>query len=111
MSAEQYPLPAEWPEPSARERSIQAAFERFDAACPEVYAEFKNIAEQLLATRDHYGAKSICEVIRYHRAISTGDSREPFVINNNYTSRLARKLIAEEPRFAEFFETRILKSP
>lgn len=93
------------------EETLQARFERFDAQHPEVYQEFKKIAfDLLLRGRKHYGSKSIFEVIRYHRAISGQDSDEPFKVNNNYTSRMARKLIAEDQRFSDFFELRELRS-
>lgn len=92
------------------EKTLQAHFERFDQAHPEVYQEFKKVALDLfLRGRKHYGAKAIMEVIRYHRAVSGQDSDEPFKCNNNYPSRMARKLIDEDSRFADFFETRELR--
>lgn len=110
MSAEQYPLPGDWPEEERRERSIQAAFERFDRENPAVFEEFRKLAEALLLTRPHYGAKSIFEVIRYHRALKVEDHEEAFRLNNNYSSRYSRKLMEMDARFVGFFETRELKS-
>jgi len=94
-----------------RRATPEERFTRFLELHPEVYAEFKRIAEQLLTRgKRHYGAKAIMEVIRFHRAMSGADEKEPFKINNNYTSLVARKLIAEDSRFASFFETRELRS-
>lgn len=91
--------------------SIQQRFDRFDQAHPEIYAEFCVIARNLFQCgRRHYGSKAILEVIRYHRALQIQDEQEVFKINNNYSSRYARKLASEDERFANFFELRELRS-
>lgn len=91
--------------------SIQERFQRFDAQHPEIYQEFRQIAQELLRRgRAHYGSKAILEVIRYHRILSGKSETEAFKINNNYSSRYARKLIDEDERFFHFFELRELKS-
>jgi hypothetical protein len=91
--------------------SIQGQFQRFDALHPEIYQEFRRIALDLLRRgRAHYGSKAILEVIRYHRILSGKSEAEAFKINNNYSSRYARKLIDEDERFSRFFELRELKS-
>lgn len=93
------------------EKSIQEQFERFDRAHPEIYKEFCTIARALLQRgRRHYGSKAILEVIRYHRILSGQDENEPFKINNNYSSRYARKLTDEDDGFEQFFELRELRS-
>jgi hypothetical protein len=93
------------------DKSIQRRFEQFDASHPEIYREFRTIALQLLERkRGHYGSKAILEVIRYHRILSGKDAKEVFKINNNYSSRYARKLISEDARFERFFELRELRS-
>lgn len=90
---------------------IQEQFERFHALHPEIYAEFRQIALKLLQHgRSHYGSKAILEVIRYHRALSGKGETELFKINNNYSSRYARKLMEEDERFDHFFELRELRS-
>jgi hypothetical protein len=83
--------------------SIQEQFERFHSSHPEIYAEFCQIALSLLARgRLHYGSKAILEVIRYHRILSGKSETEPFKVNNNYSSRYARKLMEEDERFDDF---------
>jgi hypothetical protein len=90
---------------------IQEQFERFHALHPEIYAEFRQIALKLLQHgRSHYGSKAIFEVIRYHRALSGKGETELFKINNNYSSRYARKLMDEDERFCGFFEIREIRS-
>lgn len=96
--------------PPPRPRTIQEQFEAFHRAHPDVYELFKRFAQELRAAgRPHYGAKAILERVRWHYATSSA-SAEEFKINNNYTSRYARLLIAECPEFADFFETRRLTS-
>ncbi len=91
--------------------SIQERFEAWIARHPDIYTEFKRIAESLRArNRSRYGAKAIMEVIRYHRVLSGQDENEPFKLNNIYSSRLARKLMEEDARFIGFFETRELRT-
>lgn len=96
---------------SSRDATFEERFNRFLDLHPEVYTEFKRLAFQLVARGvTHYGAKAIMEVIRFHRTVNAQDEREPFKINNDYTSRLARKLIDEDTRFTHFFELRELRS-
>ena len=58
-----------------------------------------------------WGAKAIWEVLRYELAISTTANVKDYKLNNNYTSRMARKLMNEEPEdFGDFFEVRKLKT-
>jgi hypothetical protein len=91
--------------------SIQEQFERFHASHPEIYQEFCHIARKLLQHgRSHYRSKAIVEVIRYHRALSEKSETELFKINNNYSSRYARKLMEVDDRFRNFFELRELRS-
>lgn len=96
---------------SSRQATAEERFTRFLTLHPEVYTEFRKIAGDLLARGiQHYGAKAIMEVIRFHRAMSGQDEQNPFKIDNNWTSRIARKLIEDDSRFADFFEVRKLTS-
>lgn len=91
--------------------TIQERFEAFHRLHPEVYVEFKRIAGDLSARGcQHYGAKAIMEVIRFHRAMNGRDDIEEFKINNNFSSRYARMLMDEDGRFATFFEIRELRA-
>jgi hypothetical protein len=90
--------------------TIQARFEQFDREHPDVYALFKRFAQELRdGGREHYGARAIMERIRWHMATSSQGTAD-FKINDHYAPRYARKLIAECPEFAEFFELRRLKT-
>ena len=49
-------------------------------------------------------------MLRYEMALKSVSSGEKYALNNNHVSRLARKLMSEEPEeFAGFFQTRTLK--
>ena len=91
--------------------TLQERFEAFHAAHPEIYDEFKRLAERLYHQgRPHYGAKAIFEYIRLNRALDGRAGDEEYKINNNYTSRYVRVLIEEDHRFGAFFELRQLRS-
>jgi len=76
---------------SSRRASIQERFERFDERHPVIYGEFRAIARDLYSRGiKHYGSKAILEVLRYNRLVSGRDVNEPFKINNDFSSRLAR---------------------
>lgn len=98
--------------PFQDEATLAERFERWlaDLNGQAVYREFVTIAKQLRAAgQEHYGAKSIMETIRYHRAVR-GPATEPFRINNVYTSRIARLAMEQHPELSGMFETRELKS-
>lgn len=89
--------------------SLQAAYEVWRRQNPHIYAAFKRSALALkTAGRKRYGAKAIAEHMRYHQAMqSQGD---PWKINNNFVSRMARELLAEMPEeFEGFLELRKLQ--
>jgi len=58
----------------------------------------------------HYGIKCIIEAIRYEFSLQLGADEDGFKVNNNYSSRIARDLMASYPELSCFFETRELKS-
>lgn len=56
-----------------------------------------------------YGIKAILESIRFDRAVQRGPDA-PFKVNNNYASRLARRVMRARPELDGWFETRELLS-
>ena len=68
------------------------------------YALFKAFALEVFITgRRRYGAKGIVERMRWHAEVESGGT---FKLNNNDTSRFARRLAEEDPRFEGFFRFR-----
>lgn len=56
---------------------------------------------------EHYGIAALWEAARYSRDVQVGPNAG-FKLNNDFRSRLARQIMLNEPRLAEFFETRVL---
>ena len=94
-----------------RAEQLDSEFIQFLRDNPTVYPKFRLLAVKLKAKGiDRWGAKAIWEVLRYEMALKSVTSGEKYALNNNFTSRFARKLMIEEPdEFAGFFETRTLK--
>lgn len=95
-----------------KERTIGERFEKWlsDPAGQSVYREFVAIAKQLRAAgHEHYGAKSILEVLRFHRSVR-GPASDNFAINNVFGSRMARLAMQENEDLQGLFELRELKS-
>jgi len=53
---------------------------------------------------DRYSARAILHRLRWHYQIERGDTH--FKINNNYSARLARWVMREQPGMLGFFQTR-----
>ncbi len=91
------------------ETKLDRKFLSYHTANPHVYILFQKYARQMLnAGRKRYSARTIIHRIRWHADLQT--SGDPFKMNNNYTSRYARKLMTDDPSFDGFFELRELKS-
>lgn len=58
----------------------------------------------------HYGAGALAEAIRFDVNVRVAAADGGFKFNNDYRSRLARRIMAEEPELDGFFETRALKA-
>jgi hypothetical protein len=86
---------------------IEARFEDFHAAHPEVYREFRRIAHVLRYQRGygHYSADGIMHVVRFHTG-ANADRDGGFKVNNNFVALYARLLARNEPAFASFFNFR-----
>lgn len=91
--------------------AIQAAFEKFDREHPDVWALFVRFAEDLRAAgRRYYSADALLHRIRWHYDTTAHHGASVPKLNNNMSSRYARKLAATRPEFAGFFRTRKLAS-
>lgn len=86
--------------------SLLQRFRAFHEANPSVYKEFRSLAFQMRGTgRKTYGARSIFEVLRWHRNLST--KGDVFILNNDFTSVYVRLLISDYPEMRSFFELRV----
>ena len=83
---------------------------QFDAEHPDVYEAFKRHAVEIKKHRAYYSADAIMSRVRWEHDTSAHHADREFKVNNNFTSRYSRKLIAEHPEFAGFFRLRALRS-
>lgn len=92
------------------DRSIQERFDVFIKDNPSVYELFKKFAWQAReAGLMRISSDDIIHRIRWWTKVEIR-SREPFKINDHFSSRFARKLIQDDPTFERYFETRRLKA-
>jgi len=92
------------------DQTIEARFERFVADHPEVYTLFVQFAREWRSAGHSRGsASAICERIRWETGVNP-EHDEGFKMTDHFTSRLARKLMADDATFEGFFETRRLRA-
>jgi len=97
-------------EPDPDDDSIDANFQRFHAAHPEVYHELVRLARQALnAGAGVISMKMLYENVRFQRIIDPDKSRR-YALNNVYTSRYARLIMANESDLIGAFHLRELTS-
>lgn len=96
-------------------RDIQQHFEEFDRENPEVWERFQEIALRLIELGyRRYSADAILHAERIHRDLKTTGAGEAagkqLKLNNDFSSRYARKFHKLYPQHEGFFETRRLKT-
>ena len=93
-----------------RALQLDAEFDRFVSENPAVWNKFRLLATKIKAKGySRWGAKSLWEVLSWEMALETNASVPGPKLNNNFTSRFARKLMKENPEdFEGFFELRRL---
>lgn len=92
---------------------INNHFSEFDVTNPHVYDRFCALVNDLISAGfKHYSADAILHVIRFEHDIRTDGAGEidgkRLKLNNNFSSRYARKFQHDFPGLADFFETRRL---
>lgn len=94
------------PEPGT---SIEENFWAFHRANPRVYGALVRLAREARSSgAGKLGMKSLFEVLRWERGVSTRDW-SGFKLNNNYTSYYARLIMHNEPDLRGVFEIRVLR--
>lgn len=93
----------------APEQTIDERFAAFHELNPHVYDELRRLALDLVHRgRARIGIGMLFEVLRWSSSMSTiGDE---YRLNNDFRSRYARLLAAQESELAEAFEFRALTS-
>lgn len=96
-----------------RSLSLQQRFDLW-LVSPDGQAAYENVllrARRLQARGwTHFGIAALWEAARYDRALDIGPDAAGFKLNNDFRSRLARRLMDDIPSLRGFFETRELKA-
>lgn len=91
-------------------RDIAKDFERFHRENPAIYRRLVNLCREVRgAGHDQYSMKALFERLRWWHRIEL-KSKEPFLLNNNFTSHYARLIMRTEPDLFDFFEVRKLRA-
>lgn len=95
---------------------LQAQFDAFDAANPQVFVQFKALALAMWNELHHVGkppvfsAKFVWERLRWAVKVDvSGVYAKGFKLDNDLVSRYARKLADDDPKFEKAFRFRALK--
>lgn len=94
-------------------RSLQEKYEEWRATADGmvVYGAVRKAAFRLRGRGfTHYGIKALWEAARYTYYLRVGPDAEGWKVNNNWTSRIARELMMNEPELEGFFELRHLRA-
>lgn len=98
--------------PLAEQRSIDTRFRDFHANNPSVYTELVTMARQLHSRGyRRIGIELLFAAFRWNRMLSTTADEYGFKLNDHFTSRYARLIMATEPDLNDFFRTRTLRTP
>jgi hypothetical protein len=92
----------------ANRQSIESAFIEYNANNPAVYEYFKKFAFEMIDRKGKASANLIIYRIRYYVEVET--TTKDFKINAAFSSRYARKFIADFPLLKDKIETRSLRS-
>jgi hypothetical protein len=94
-----------------RDKTTQEAFEEFHAKNPHVYVALVRLTRVAVRNgRKVVGMQSCVERLRWDYFTQTTHHEDEFKINNNFASRYARLIMANEPDLAGIYKTRKLKA-
>lgn len=98
--------------PLVTQRSIDQRFRDFHDNNPAVYTELVSMARQMQSRGyAQIGIELIWAAYRWNRMMRTTADEYQFKLNDHFTSRYARLIMAQEEDLAGFFRTRILRTP
>jgi hypothetical protein len=106
MSAEQSQFNFDQPEPIDR---IQEKFEVWLKRRRHIYDELVRLAREAKGEgKGRYSVEALYVIYRWHNP-ERKEEGEEFKVNDKFTSRIARKIMAENPDLAGFFTLRPLR--
>lgn len=95
--------------PLPHEATLDERFAAFIAANPHAVDYFANLARPIAARGRRTGIKALFEHARYNHA-AFADPSSSFALNNSYSSRMARAVVAKYPELSDVFTTRELRA-
>lgn len=91
-------------------KTIERQFWEFHQANPRVYRKIVNLCREVKgAGHSHFSMDCVFHRLRWYMTVEV-KSKEPFKLNNNFTSFYARLVARQEPDLVEFFEFRALRA-
>lgn len=95
----------------AERPTIDAEFEAFDAANPQVYQAILYLARRRKAAGyGHWSMQAIFSILRHAQDFQTTGTEVPNIgkvkLSDHFTAMYSRKVMAEFPEFQGFFELR-----
>lgn len=91
--------------------NIQDQFEKFHSANPHIYATLVRLARKAQqAGMKTYGVASLFEQVRWHYNVEVKNPVSEFKLSNNFRSRYARLIMAQEKDLTGFFTLRALRA-
>lgn len=92
--------------------TIDKRFQEFHAANPAVYGELVQMSRDLHKRGyRRIGIELVFSAYRWNRMLRTTADEFGFKLNDHFTSRYARLIMAREPDLADFFRTRTIRTP
>lgn len=86
-------------------------FREFHEKNPRVYKQLVKLARQAHSRgKRKMSIELLINVVRWYSILNTDDPNSEFKINNNYKSRYARLIMAENPELDGIFNTREIRS-
>lgn len=93
-----------------RFRTIDERFAAFHKANPQIYRKLVNLAREVKAAgHEHYSMDCLFHRLRWYYRVEQ-QTKEPFKLQDHYTSRYARAIMMCEPDLVDMFEVRRLRS-
>jgi len=90
--------------------TIQESYEAWRAQNPHVVALMERFAADAAESGRRIGVKALAERVRWELNVTINRAGDPFRFNNNFTSRIARELIARHPDLERTIEVRRLRA-
>lgn len=98
--------------PLVTQRSIETRFRQFHDDNPDVYTELVSMTRELKSRGyRRIGIELVFAAYRWNRMMRSTADDYGFKLNDHFTSRYARLIMAQEADLADMFKIRTLRTP